>query len=119
MAVVLRADVVLDLGATETASGVEAVQLLVECCDKVFPNLSVVTAAGLFQESGCQLPRVGSAFRLWMLETLPVLAGMNLLGNPDIYVSRNEFLVHEAEGNPRSVPLRRFPSGHRILNLLS
>ena len=43
-------------------------------------------------------------------ENVPVLAGMNLL--------ENEFLVYDAEGHARSVPLRRSPSGHRILNLL-
>ena len=48
---------------------------------------------------------------------MPVLAGMNLLENHDIPFRRNEFLV-DAEGHTRSVPLRRSPSGHRILNLL-
>ena len=43
---------------------------------------------------------------------------MNLLENHDIYFRRNEFLVYDAEGHARSVPLRRSPSGHRILNLL-
>ena len=45
---------------------------------------------------------------------MPVLAGMNLLDS----FRRNEFLVYDAEGHTRSVPLRRSPSGHRILNLL-
>ena len=49
---------------------------------------------------------------------MPVLAGMNLLENHDISFRRNEFLVYDAEGHTRSVPLRRSPSGHRILNLL-
>ena len=49
---------------------------------------------------------------------MPVLAGMNLLENHDISFRRNEFLVNDAEGHTRSVPLRRSPSGHRILNLL-
>ena len=31
---------------------------------------------------------------------------------------RNEVLVCDAEGHVRSVPLRRSPSGHRVLNLL-
>ena len=43
---------------------------------------------------------------------------MNLLENHDISLRRNEFLVYDAEGHTRSVPLRRSPSGHRILNLL-
>ena len=51
-------------------------------------------------------------------ENVPVLAGMNLLENHDISFRRNEFLVYDAEGHTRSVPLRRSPSGHRILNLL-
>ena len=45
-------------------------------------------------------------------ENVPVLAGMISL------FRRNEFLVYDAEGHTRSVPLRRSPSGHRILNLL-
>ena len=49
---------------------------------------------------------------------MPVLAGMNLLENHDISVRRNEFLVYDAEGHTRSVPLSRSSSGHRILNLL-
>ena len=51
-------------------------------------------------------------------ENVLVLAGMNLLENHDISFRRNEFLVRDAEGHARSVPLRRSPSGHRILNLL-
>ena len=50
-------------------------------------------------------------------ENVPVLAGMNLLENHDISFRRNEFLVYDAERHTRSVPLRRSPSGHRILNL--
>ena len=50
---------------------------------------------------------------------MPVLAGMHLLENHDISFRRNEFLVYDAEGHARSVPLRRSPSSHRILNLLS
>ena len=49
---------------------------------------------------------------------MPVLAGMNLLENHDISFRRNDLLVYDAEGHARSVPLRRSPSGHRILNLL-
>ena len=51
-------------------------------------------------------------------ENVPVLAGMNLLEKHDISFRRNEFLVYDAEGHTRSVPLRCSPSGHRILNLL-
>ena len=51
-------------------------------------------------------------------ENEPVLAGMHLLDNQDISFRRNEFLVYDAEGHARSVPLRRSPSGRRILNLL-
>ena len=51
-------------------------------------------------------------------ENVPVLAGMNLLENHDISFRRNEFLVYDAEGYARSVPMRRSPSSHRILNLL-
>ena len=49
---------------------------------------------------------------------MPVVAGMNLLENRDISFIRNEVLVCDAEGQVRSVPLRRSPSGHRVLNLL-
>ena len=51
-------------------------------------------------------------------ENVPVLAGMNLLENHDISFRRNEFGVYDAEGHTRSVPLRRSPSGHGILNRL-
>ena len=34
------------------------------------------------------------------------------------FFKRNELLLYDAEGQVRSVPLRRSPSGHRILNLL-
>ena len=73
----------------------------------------------------------GALSRVWLLtpmgwisiytleaENVPVLAGMILLENHDISFRRNEFLVYDAEGHTRSVPLRRSPSGHRILNLL-
>ena len=50
---------------------------------------------------------------------MPVLASMNLLENHDISFKRDESLVYDAEGNPRSVPSKRSPSGHRILKLLS
>ena len=49
---------------------------------------------------------------------MPVLAGMNLHENHDISFRQHEFLAYDAEGHARSVPLRRSPSGHRILNLL-
>ena len=45
---------------------------------------------------------------------VPVLAEMNLLENHDISFRRNEVLVYDAEGQVRSVPLRRSPSSHRI-----
>ena len=51
-------------------------------------------------------------------ENVPVLACMNLLGGHDTSFRRNEFFVYDAEGHARSVPLRRSPSGHRILDLL-
>ena len=46
---------------------------------------------------------------------VPVLTGKNLLENDDISFRRHEFLIYDAEGHARSVPL---PSGHRIPNLL-
>ena len=63
----LQTDVVLDCCATETASGVEAVQILVNAMTEDFPVsrfekdsltdrgfvLPMVTGAGLSQESGC------------------------------------------------------------------
>ena len=65
--VVLQADVVLDCGATETAGGVEAVQILVDAVKQGFLILAskwtlwidhgfvllMVTGAGLSQESAC------------------------------------------------------------------
>ena len=65
--VVLQPDVVVDCGATETAGGVEAVQILVDAVKRGFPEsrvevdsldrpwfrLLMVTGAGLCQESGC------------------------------------------------------------------
>ena len=64
--VVLQADVVLDCGGTETAGGVEAVQILVDAVTQGFLALTwtslwtghgfvlqMVTGAGLCQESGC------------------------------------------------------------------
>ena len=65
--VVLQADVVLDCGATETAGGVEAVQILVDAVTQGFLILAskwtlwtdhgffllMVTGAGLSQQSGC------------------------------------------------------------------
>ena len=42
-------------------------------------------------------------------EDVPVFAGMSLLENHDISFRRTEFLVHDAEGNQRSVPLRLSP----------
>ena len=39
---------------------------------------------------------------------------MNLLENQDISFRRNEFLVSDAEGHARGVPLRRSPSGQSI-----
>ena len=51
-------------------------------------------------------------------ENVPILAGVNLLDYHDISFRRNEFLVYDAEGQVRSVSLRRSPSRHRILNLL-
>ena len=40
-AVVLQADIVLDCGATQAASGVEAVQVLVDAVTKGFPDSRV------------------------------------------------------------------------------
>ena len=47
-------------------------------------------------------------------ENVPVFAGLSLLENHDISFRQNEFLVHDAEGHARSVPLRRSPSGRGI-----
>ena len=66
-AVVLQTDVMLDCGATETAGGVEAVQILVDAVPQVFLNLSVkwilwtdrgfvlpmATGQGFFKSTGC------------------------------------------------------------------
>ena len=130
--VVLQADVVLDCSATETAGGVEAVQILVDAVTQGFSD-SRVDVDSLdrpwFRFANGHWGRALS--RVWFLtpmgwisiytleaENVPVLACMNLLVNHDISFRRNEFLVYDADGQVRSVPLRRSPSGHRILNLL-
>ena len=128
----LQADVVLDCGATETAGGVEAVQILVDAVTQGFPDSRVEVNSldrPWFRFATGHWGRALS--RVWLLtplawisiqtleaENVPVLASMNLLENHDISLRRNEFLVHDAEGHARSDPLRRSPSGHRILNLL-
>ena len=105
----------------KTAGGVEAVQILVDSRVEV-DSLDRPWFRFAHGHWGRALSRV------WLLtpmgwisiytleaENVPVLAGMNLLENHDISFRRNEFLVYDAE---RSVPSRRSPSGHRILNLL-
>ena len=131
--VVLQDDVVLDCGATDTAGGVEAVQITVDVLTPGFPQ-SLVEVDSLdrpwFRFANGHWCRALS--RVWLLtplswtsmytldaEDVPVLAGMNLLENHDTSFGRNEFLVYDAEGNQRSVPLRRSPSGRRMMNLLS
>ena len=129
--VVLQADVVLECGATETAGGVEAVQILVDAVTQSFPDSSAEVDSldsPWFRFANGHWCRALS--RVWLLtplgwisiytleaENAPVLSCLNLLENHDISFGRNEFLVH-AEGHARSVPRRRSPSGHRIPNLL-
>ena len=129
--VVLQADVVLDCGATETAGGVQAVQILVDAVTEGFLGSPVEVDTldrPWFRFANGHWSRPVS--RVWLLtplgwisvytlkaENVPVLAGMHLLENHDISVRRNEFQVYHAEGHVRSVPLRRSP-GYRILNLL-
>ena len=130
--VVLQADAVLDCGATGTAGDVEAVQILVDAVTQGFPDSRAEVDSldrSWFRFANGHWGRALS--RVWLLtplgwisistveaENVPVLAGMNLLENHDICFRRKEFLVYDAEGQVRSVPLRRSPSGHRILNLL-
>ena len=121
--VVLQADVVLDCGATETAGGVEAVQILVDAVKQGFSDSRVEVDSldrPWFRFANGHWCRALS--RVWLLtpmgwisictleaENVPVLAGMNLLENHDISFRRNEFLVYDAEGHTRSVPSRRSP----------
>ena len=130
--VVLQADVVLDSGATETAGGVEAVQILVDAVKQGFSDSRVEVDSldrPWFRFANGHWGRALS--RVWLLtpmgwisiytleaENVPVLACMNLLENHDISFRRNEFLVYDSEGHTLSVLLRRSPSGHRIMNLL-
>ena len=131
--VVLQADFVLDCGATETAGGVEAAQILVDAVTQGFLILASKWTDSLdrpwFLFVNGHWDRALS--RVWLLtpmgwismctleaENVPVLACMNLLGNHDTSFRRNEFFVYDAEGHARRVPLRRSPSGHRILDLL-
>ena len=114
------------------AGGVEAVQILADAVKQGFSD-SLVEVDSLdrpwFRFASGHGGR--ALLRVWLLtptgwisiyileaENVPVLAGMNLLENRDISFRRNEFLVYDAEGHTRSVPLRSSPSGHRILNLL-
>ena len=116
-------------GATETTGGVQAVQILVGAVTQGSSD-SRVEVHSLdrpwfrFANGHCRAPSrvllltpVGwiSIYTL-EAENVPVLAGMNLLENHDISFRRNHVLVNDAEGHARSVPLRRSPSGHRILN---
>ena len=76
--------------------------------------LTIVTGAGLWLLT----PLGWISIYILEAENVPVLARMNLLENHDISFRRHESLVYDAEGHALSVPLRRSPSGHRILNLL-
>ena len=105
--VVLQADVVLDYGATETAGGVEAVQIL--AVKKGFSDSRVeVDSLDIpwFRFANGHWGRALS--RVWLLtlmgwitiytleaENVPVLARMNLLENHDVSFRRNEFLVYD------------------------
>ena len=95
--VVLQADVVLECGATETAGGVEAVQILVDAVTQGFPDSRVEVES---------LDRPWFRFCQWNLRIMAFLSGAM------------SFPVYDAEGHAPSVPLRRSPSGCRILNLL-
>ena len=128
----LQADVALDCGATETAGGVEAVQILAEAVIHGFPHSRVEVDSldrPWFRFADGHWG--GALTRVWLLtplgwigiytleaENVPVLTGIKLLENHDISFRRNEILVYDAEGHARSVPSRRSPSGHRILNVL-
>ena len=107
----LQADVVLDCGATETAGGVEAVQIVVDAVTQGFSDSRVEVdyldrpwfrfANGHWNKA---LSRVWLLAPLgWIIistlkaENVPVLAGMNLLENHDISFRRNEFLVSDAQ----------------------
>ena len=130
--VVLQANVVLDCGAHRNSWWVEAVQILVDAVKQGISDFRVEVDSldrPWFRFANGHWCRALS--RVWLLtpmgwisiytseaENVPVLAGMNFLQNHDISFRRNEFLVYDAEGQTRSVPLRRSPSGHRILNLL-
>ena len=112
--------------------GVEAVQILVDAVKQGFSDSRVEVDSldsPWFRFANGHRGRALS--RVWLLtpmrwisihtleaENVPVFDGMNLLEIHDISFRRNEFLVCDAEGHARSVPLRRSPSGHRILNLL-
>ena len=103
----LQADVVLDFGATETACGVEVVQILVGAVAQGFPDSRVEVDS---------LDRPWFRFATWSLvkasleslvadslgmdqhlhfgsrKAYPFLLGMNLLEDHDISFRRNEFL---------------------------
>ena len=99
--VVLQADVVLDCGATEPAGGVEAVQILVDAV-KHFSD-SRVEVDSLDRPwfrfaNGCWNKALS---RVWLLtpmgwisiytleaENVPVLVGMNLLENHDLFQTK-------------------------------
>ena len=94
----VQADVVLDCGATETAGGVEALQILVDAVTQGFSDSRVEVDSldrPWFRVANGHWSRALS--RVWLLtpmgwisiytleaENVPVLAGMNLLENHNI-----------------------------------
>ena len=90
----LQADVVLDCGATETAGGVEAVQILVDVVTQGFPGSRVEMdsldrpwfrfADGHWGRAWLLTPLGWISIYTLEAEYVPVLAGMNVLENHDI-----------------------------------
>ena len=112
--VVLQADVVLYCGATETAGGVEAVQILVDAVTQGFSDSRVEVDSldrSWFRFSNGYWGRALS--RVWLLtplgwisihtleaDNVPVLAGMNLLKNHDVSfrIATLSDMIAEVEG---------------------
>ena len=111
--IVLQADVVLDSGATETAGGVEAVQILVDAVTQSFPDSRVEVDSldrPWFRFVNGHWSKALS--RVWLLTPL---------GWITIYLhsgSRKLARPCQFQDKCASVPLRRSPSRHRFRNLL-
>ena len=132
IAVVMKAEMVLDCGATESAGGGEAVQNLIDALFENYDEAELDVDTEDWPWLRFANGEWGQALsRVWILcpmgwigiylldaENVPVLAGVNLMEQHDVSFRRNELTLYQPDGSIRAVPLRRAPSGHRLLNVL-